>query len=37
MFIDAWNEWAEGTYLEPDEENEYFFLETIRDALVEIE
>lgn len=36
MFIDAWNEWAEGTYLEPDEVRGYFFLETIRDALAEL-
>ncbi len=36
MFIDAWNEWAEGTYLEPDEAYGYFFLETIRDALAEL-
>ena len=33
LFINAWNEWAEGTYLEPDEERGLFFLETIRDAL----
>lgn len=36
MFIDAWNEWAEGTYLEPDEARGLFFLETIRDALSEL-
>lgn len=34
LFFNAWNEWAEGTYLEPDEERGLFFLETIRDALV---
>lgn len=33
LFFNAWNEWAEGTYLEPDEKRGYFFLETIRDAL----
>ncbi len=37
MFIDAWNEWAEGTYLEPDEARGLFFLETIRDALIELQ
>jgi lipopolysaccharide biosynthesis protein len=33
LFINAWNEWAEGTYLEPDEARGLFFLEAIRDAL----
>jgi lipopolysaccharide biosynthesis protein len=37
LFINAWNEWAEGAYLEPDEARGLFFLETIRDALLEIE
>jgi|ADGO01.1.fsa_nt_gi hypothetical protein len=36
MFIDAWNEWAEGTYLEPDEARGLFFLETIRAAMAEV-
>lgn len=36
LFIDAWNEWAEGTYLEPDEARGLFFLETIRNTLVEL-
>lgn len=33
LFIDAWNEWAEGTYLEPDKKNEYGYLEALKQAL----
>lgn len=33
LFVFAWNEWGEGGYLEPDENNKFGYLEAISDAL----
>ena len=33
LFMYAWNEWAEGGFLEPDEVNGYGYLNAIKEAL----
>lgn len=33
LLITAWNEWGEGAYLEPDERDEYSYLEALKSAI----
>ncbi len=33
IFLTAWNEWGEGAFLEPDESNQFKYLDALKDAI----
>lgn len=37
VFINAWNEWGEGMFLEPDERNQYKYLQTVKEVMEKIQ
>ena len=36
IFVNAWNEWAEGTYLEPDKKYGYTNINTLSKAIFDL-